>query len=338
MPDLVAIEIITDNLAEHHAVRAWSELRPKRVEPTAIETLARRRKTAIYKLHGVGPAGTAVIAKRTLTETALTEHTIYQEILPELPMPALGCYGVVEEQTPEYRWLFLEDAGPEAYIPALAEHRAAGARWLARLHTSAPLTDTASRLPARGSEFYLEQLRQARANIVSSFGNRLMKDGERAVLKEVIEKCDLVESHWERVECLCEGVTPTFVHGDLKPKNIRVRRIRGKISLLAFDWELAGWGVPAPDVLKCADLQLYWEEVRQCWPELKFSQVQQLAGVGALFRALIAMFWESLALRYDEVQWPVDKIRIYLERLNTATQCLGINCDFVYANPAVPTA
>ena len=86
MPDLVAIEIITDNLAEHHAVRAWSELRPKRVEPTAIETLARRRKTAIYKLHGVGPAGTAVIAKRTLTETALTEHRIYQEILPELPI------------------------------------------------------------------------------------------------------------------------------------------------------------------------------------------------------------------------------------------------------------
>lgn len=124
---------------------------------------------------------------------------------------------------------------------------------------------------------------------------------------------------------MCEGAAATFVHGDLKPKNIRVRRDGGGICLLAFDWELAGWGVPAPDVLKCADLELYWAEVRPCWPWLKFAQLEGLAAVGAIFRALIAMFWESLALGYDEVQWPVDKLRIYLERLVVTTRCLGIS-------------
>jgi len=61
-------QVIRTNLDEHPSVRAWSELRPDRVQPEAITILKEREdnkwnnKSALYRLHGVGPAGTAVVA------------------------------------------------------------------------------------------------------------------------------------------------------------------------------------------------------------------------------------------------------------------------------------
>src|SRR5205823_6320289 len=51
------------NLKSHPAVRAWCELYPQ-LEPVSITPLrVRKKKSNVYRLEGVGQAGSGVIAK-----------------------------------------------------------------------------------------------------------------------------------------------------------------------------------------------------------------------------------------------------------------------------------
>ena len=63
------------------------------------------------------------------------ERSIYQEVLPPLPLPSLRCYGFLEAVSTA--WLFLEDAEQGSMIPAADRHPAALAQWLGELHISA---------------------------------------------------------------------------------------------------------------------------------------------------------------------------------------------------------
>ncbi len=144
------------------------------------------------------------------------------------------------------------------------------------------------------------------------------------MLEETLARFDLLESRWERVKELCDGKPHTLVHGDLKEKNIRVRGTRERIVLLTFDWEIAGHGVPAMDLVRCPNLPSYWSDVQKLWPDLKLAELQRLADVGVIFRALIAIYWKSLALGGDWIEWPVEKIKIYCARLVETMRVLDI--------------
>src|SRR5207237_6893714 len=87
------IEIHQESLLEHPAMQAWSRLQLHQVAPAHIESLKHKHKSAIYRLAGIGPEGTNVIAKRSLAAAAKTERLIYEKILPQLPMPTLHCFG-----------------------------------------------------------------------------------------------------------------------------------------------------------------------------------------------------------------------------------------------------
>src|SRR5262249_10220438 len=82
---------------EHPAVQAWRQLYSKQSKTNFIEVLSQERKSCVYRLDGVGPGNTAVIAKRSRAGEAQVEQTIYEEILPDLPISSLTLYGVVEE-------------------------------------------------------------------------------------------------------------------------------------------------------------------------------------------------------------------------------------------------
>src|SRR5436190_11067318 len=250
IPEIAASVMIPGNLSEHPAVCAWRKLQPACVDPGSIDVLKRNKKSAIYRLHGIGPGASAVIAKRCVTTTALTERLIYQDVLPALALPGLRYYGCIEDCSTEFHWLFLEDAGSSPYLPVLPAHRRAGARWLAHMHTSAAESPVAAVLPDRGPGFYLEQLRLARKKILDSCSNPALQARDLAVLQELTAQCDFLESRWDQVQRICQNAPQTLVHGDLKAKNIRIQDTPKGIAVLAFDWELAGWGIPATDLLR----------------------------------------------------------------------------------------
>jgi len=179
-------------------------------------------------------------------------------------------------------------------------------------------------LPDRGPGFYLEQLRLTRQNVVKSYSNPALQGQDLAVVETLEAQCDLVESRWGQVEQMCEGMPRTLVHGDIKPNNLRMRHSTKGLALTPFDWELAGWGIPATDLMKCPDLDLYEAQLVKCWP-LKCEEIRRLADLGKLFRALISVYWASLKLRFPWVQWSVVKLQFPQAALAEAIQVLGIH-------------
>src|SRR5207247_1784844 len=120
----VICEPLPERPIEHPAVHAWSRLGPKQIEPEAIERLKLKNKSAVYRLRGVGPDGSSVIAKRCLTATAQIERVIYEECLPCLPVTSLRSYGLLEDPANRaFSWLFLEDASGQEYSQHDAGHR-----------------------------------------------------------------------------------------------------------------------------------------------------------------------------------------------------------------------
>src|SRR5215213_8260484 len=175
-----SIEILDHHASSDKETRAsWIKLQSKRGEPESIEILDRNKrawitfgservqpentqilkdKRFIYRLKGVGPEGSAVIAKQCEQGDGMLEHTIYKEILSRLPVPTLRCHGFVEEANGEFCWLFLEDAGTEVFQFRIRKHRALAARWLGLMHTSAEHVAATTCLPDRGPDYYLEHL------------------------------------------------------------------------------------------------------------------------------------------------------------------------------------
>ena len=360
MRRLRVIEVTRTNLPEHPAVQAWRRLDPARAGPDAVERLQQTRKASIYRLRGAGPAGTAVIAKRCEAETARIEQRIYEEVLPVLPMRTLRCFGTVADldigtrvvptrnaaATPSlpiqghvcggkgdagFCWLFLEDAGDEWYSAARPAHHTALTRWLAAMHAAAARLPAAAQLPDRGAAFYLDQLRLARDDILAHLGHPALKNGDLALFQEILAACDFLESRWSCLEEFCRKMPPTLVHGDLKAKNLRVRRAGAGVELLPFDWEIAGWGTAATDLLRCPDLGLYWSCSAGRWPDLSVANLEQLAMVGKIFRALIAInwecveYWECLAIRYEWVKWPAADLALYRRWLTEAIRALDVS-------------
>jgi aminoglycoside phosphotransferase (APT) family kinase protein len=150
------------------------------------------------------------------------------------------------------------------------------------------------------------------------------------VLENIVSQYEILESYWSQVEEFCEGLPPTLVHGDFTGKNLRVRTGRAGIALLSFDWEMAGWGVPATDLAQSAlrgsggfsanpDIVTYWSVVRDHWPSLDLQTIQRLANCGKMFRSLAAIDWRAQDLAYD-VKWAMSDMRIYQVELVDAIQ------------------
>jgi hypothetical protein len=313
-------KVLRANLLAHSSVKAWIRLQPGCVEPNRIVIL-RESKTSnasVYRLDGVGLRGSAVIAKFNKTEFASIERTVYEEVLPHLPIPSLHYYGYVEEDS-QFGWLFLECAHGEVYSSCNEEHRALAARWVGLLHTSTPLIPLSARLPDRGPKHYLDHLRSACNTIQRNLGNPALCNDDLEVLKSIILQCDILEQRWSQMENFCDGMPRTFTHGDLKEKNVHFRSDQQRKVLIAFDWETAGWGVPAIDLRK-VDLIDYWRTVRNQWLDMDFQTIQGLANFGKICWCLAAINWQSLSLAHEWIGKSMERMRLYQARLSEAIQ------------------
>jgi hypothetical protein len=327
---------IQTNLLEHPAVKAWAKLQPEQVEPAAIERLQKKRKGVVYRLKGVGPGGSDIVAKRSSPERLLKERIIYEHVLPALPISTVRYYGFIEEPNDECCWLFLESANGEEYSSLVNEHRTLAAQWLGLLHTSAAHIAAAARLPDRGPGYYLEQLRSASETILQNLANPALTVETRTLLETVVRQCEVVTSHWGEVEKLCEGVPRTLIHGDFAPKNMCVRAGRAGGVLLPFDWGSAGWGVAAADLVQSGmpsnnhwnywanpDLAAYCSVVRESWPQLDIQDIQSLGIIGKIFRSLVCINLEAPSFAMVWVENSVRDMRIYQAAMADAIQAAG---------------
>jgi hypothetical protein len=261
-----------------------------------------------------------VIAKRCRRSDAEFESRIYEGVLPKLPAASLGYHGTVAEDA-EWGWIFLEDAGDERYSPLVPEHRELVARWLAALHGFATEIPEASHLPDRGPDHYLAHLRAGRGALERQLGDRTPGAAETHVLTTLVFQLDVLESRWVDVQQFCEALPTTLVHGDLSRSNLRLRPDGSAVDVVAFDWEMAGWGTPLPDLARlqpherlsaarfktsgpfygfCADpcLETYRAELPG-GSDLRGETVERMATVGIIFQCLATIDWLSLRFTPD---------------------------------------
>src|ERR1051326_749120 len=325
-------EILAERLVEHRAVRAWSRLNPERVEPEGIDTLKLKNKSAVYRLGAVAPDGSAVIAKRCRAETAVIERIIHEEFLPGVPTPSLKCYGFVEEPEGQACWLFLEEAIGSEYSPLDAEHRTLAGRWLGMIQTAALRSGLESRLPVRNSLHYLTLLRSSAGTLRQHLTNPALHPDEIELLTILVSHCDMIESHWSEIEETCTQSRQTLVHGDFVSKNVRIRRDSSGLSLLVFDWELAGWGVPATDLCQFTgrtispDLAAYCEEANGAFSLSDMLEAKRLSECGMIFRLIDDISWATSWLVFDEYKFlakPMSYLKSYEPRLAEAVRLPG---------------
>ena len=314
--------VIWTDLREHPAVQAWRELRPERTLPEEIEILKNKYKNlTVYRLAGVGPRGSSVIAKRCKRENALIERTIYEEIIPHLPVSTARYYGFVEESESKFCWQFLEDVGEERYSPNIEEHRALAARWLGHMHTFAARVGQAPTLPDQGASWYRKRLQSVRGNILRRLANHALNAEHVEILQTVVSQMDVLELRWNELEKCCAGIPSTLVHNDFVPKNIRIRNTPSGMVLLPFDWDVAGWGVPATDVAEL-DVGVYWSVVRDHWPSLDLPAIRRLATAGRIFSLLSAFYWASSRLEEKWVSKKMSNIQVYRTRMSHGIEAI----------------
>jgi len=288
---------------EHPVVAAWRAISPGRSCISRVDRLRARDKDEIYRL-GFENGAAGVIAKRGRTEALLLERTIYEEVLPRLPSPALRYFGFVGDADGKSSWLFIEDAGDDPC--SLSDHGSLAARWLGTLHGAAAELDLVPSLPERGPGHYLEHLRAARTTILDNFDNRALLAEDKDLLRALLATCELIESSWAGVEALCGSLPRTLVHGDFSARNLRLRRDHAGSAVVAFDWECAGFGVPAVDVYQLAieatrgDLSRYRSTLSEYAQALGEDELRDLLLVGKGFRLLASVDWVTPHLQFPE--------------------------------------
>ena len=323
MSEPAVVEMTGATVDEHPATRAWLRLGAGRSAPTRVTALRETGKTAAYRLDGIGPRDAALVAKRSRRAIGAVERLVYEEMLPCLTVGALRYHGSIEEG--DACWLFLEEAVGDPFSAAIEEHRRLAARWLALLHTSAARAAHPPLLPDRGPAHYLELLRAARRAIGESLDNPAHRASDRPVLDSMVARLGTIEARWDRVGQSCAELPTTLVHGDLQPKNVRVRGDGARHVLAVMDWETAGWGSPAADLASIATdaadpvvIDAYVAVAREWWPQANVRTLRGAIEAGAIFRQLDAIAWDIAGLRTRWPQRSAACIRVYLSTLTGA--------------------
>jgi len=331
MAEHPANEVLPANLADHRAVRAWREVSADWFEPERIDILKLKSKSAAYRLVGSGPAGITVIAKWCPITTASVERLVYEEILPRVPLPALRCLGFLPESDGARAWLFVEDAGGRFYSPDNLAQRALAGRWLGTLHASELPAELRARLPDRGTAHYLARVRSIQARLLPLIGHPSLAAEESTLLQAVTAQCEVMEARWSELEVFCGTWPPALVHGDLVIKNLRLSPSGPSPALLVFDWEMAGWGVPASDLAqslgRCTspDLEAYRGFLQPGHSQARPRDIRRLAAYGNLLRMVDKIFRETVGLKeisYDYLFRPLSTLKSYQPELREALQAL----------------
>jgi Phosphotransferase enzyme family len=312
----VSVSIATvDGLAER-ATALWLELAPAGSRPTSVETLKpARHKSAVLRLVGAGADDRSIVAKRAARGSIELEAQVYLGVLPQLTVSAPRLHGVVTDS--EVSWLFVEDAGDVRFDPALESHRRLAGRWMAEAHGQARPLTAVGRLPGRGPDHYRALLRSVDALLRETLSNPALPPEEKALVQGLIGRVAEIGSSWTAVASRIDRCPATLVLGGFGPKNARVCEGADGPVLMPFDFESAGHGCPAIDLVY-VDGDAYVEGARAWWPDLDVGAFERVRGAGRLLRGLKAIPGERSVLLGPSPSKAVAKLRWYRDELEAA--------------------
>jgi hypothetical protein len=296
------------------AAALWLQAAPAgSSRPDRVETLkAEKRKSAVVRLVGAGPEGRSIVAKRAPRDSIALEALVYRRVLSRLSVPAPRLCGLVRED--EASWLFLEDAGDLKFDPDLISHRWLASHWTARAHGEARAAAALAELPERGPDHYRALQRSVAGLLQGVLVSPALSREETAIVEKVAERVTAIGSSWNEIESRFEGCPQTLVLGGFGPKNARVRDAREGPELVPFDFESAGRGCPAIDLVY-VDGDAYLREARAWWPDLDAAGFDRLQALGRVLRVLKAIPGERSVLLGSFPAKAVAKLRWYLRDL-----------------------
>jgi hypothetical protein len=319
---------VFENPEEHPATQAWLQINPGSRVPGRIEQFSRRgksakkRKSSVYRLHGVGSGYETIVAKRGKLCTVALELLVYEEILGRLPVSSLRVLGSLTEPEEDMQWLFVEDAGESHFCRTDPEHRALAARWLAGLHTGAA-TLVGDELPSRGPDHFLRLLRESVALVVETQAPLAPTPARKGTLDQIERVTELLEARWSELDSFCHRMPTTLAHGDFIDKNVRIGDANGgERPLYVFDWEVAGRGTPAADLATSNwgahddAIQEYVRVAREHWSGLTENDVRGMLQVGRVFRYVASIRWLCDKLPFGDAEKSLEKVSGYLDSLD----------------------
>lgn len=279
---------------ERAAAAAWASLGLSRRSAGDIETLSVKTKgpknSAVYRLHGAGPSGESVVAKKQAHAQAEFEGMIYESVLAKLPVSSLRFYGLARDSDPDFSWLFLEDAG-DAFEPSSPLHLEATGRWLAELHAAAADAIGDHALPhCCGMGKFEDRLARSQALLRGMRSSGQLGAEQRNLVRALGLEIDRLAQSRRAIAACCGEHRDTLIHCDLTRKNVRIKERDGSPAVLVLDWESAGRGVAATDLSQFlslsqgADLSSYGARMAELTGAGDIRRLGRLAAAGAIFR------------------------------------------------------
>jgi len=304
-----------DELAER-ATALWLEVAPAGSRPTSVETLKpAHRKSAVLRLVGAGPDDRSIVGKRAARGSIEREAQVYRQVLPRLSVPAPRLHGLIADGA--MSWLFVEDAGDVRFDPDLASHRELAGGWMARAHGEARDVAAVAELPERGSAHYRALQRTVDALLREALANPALSGEERTIVEGLSERVAAIGSSWGALASHFERCPETLVFGGFGSKNARVVDCGDGPVLMPFDFESAGHGCPAIDLVY-VDGDAYVREARAWWPDLDIGGFERLRGIGRRLGSLKAIPGERKVLLGASPSKAVAKLRWYRDELEKA--------------------
>lgn len=300
------------HISDHPAVVMWRALQPDADPPTSVDVV---KESSVYRL--VSP-DSSVIAKKNTGPGAKAEVRLYREVLSRIPSAGPPFLGSMAESGGE--WIFTREVTGQAYRQDDSAHRLAVARWLASLHVAVP--SVASALPDRSEAYYRGLLQEQQASLERRVAAHIEASREKEALESVLRHYERLLSHWDTLAAYCRAGPETVVHGDLVAHNVFVGFNAGSSSVVAIDWEKAGWGTPAED-LSSVDVSAYHRFVCHRWPNSSLETWKNLAAAGRFFRCLVFVDWVLPQLDGTDHESAVESLELCASWFEDLREAIG---------------
>lgn len=300
-------------MKDHPALIAWKSLHSRAAEQVVVEPLETLNVSS--RVHRLVPSHRdfAVIAKHAPLTTIRVERIVYETLTRYLPAAIPQFLGCVEGR--DNGWIFTAEVPGEAYREDVAADREAAARWLASLHAAAADAPELLGLPPRSADHYGRLLDTILTALGALVSNTTPGDAHRPALETAVLLCERLSHEWGTIEDLVTTCPHTLVHGDLVAHNVFVQRTPAGVSVVAIDWERAGWGNPAED-LSGVDLHSYAVSASELGAAVADADLRSLARAGRFFRCIVFLDWVVSRLDAEAPDDPLDDLAVCCEWLS----------------------